>query len=422
MPDLSNHNLDEFFQQGSEKYDFDYKPAAWTKMEAMLDRKERRRLAWWWFGIGVLLIGIILLVLLFFHQTEPIKSPSSIVAECSQEQTVLSAEPADSKENEQPGQHLSSEMEQTSGAIFSVKREAHGEKREDVRTEHTTVSRRLAGTVTPPLVQSIIAPPIAPGPTGNNPIKKAGRAIEPAAIPAQGLSLLQVLPLSPLKPIPGPARVEDIFPTQQEDTGLKLPSPISKNRLAFGPGASLALNSTGWGNFSRTAWKAGGVLEYQYASRYGLSIGLLYQKMNYNAGKGEYVPPKGFWTRKIAPEETDGQCILLEAPVLLRYYFQDFKKSGFFASAGFTSFFLLEEHYHYFYELPDPDLIRYWMTAKISRHWLATGHFSAGYQAMLTPKLALQAAPYLQVPLSGIGHGQVKIYSIGMDVRLLMAW
>lgn len=422
MSKYSNQNLDEFFQQGSEKYDFEYNPAAWAQMEAMLDRKERRRMAWWWFGTGVLLIiGITLLVLLFFHPTEPIKSPSPIVAEYSPKSTLLPAQPADCNEDEQSVQHLSSEMEQTTGATLSVKRVAPGEKKGGVRTEHTTIApRRTAGMVAPPVVQPMIKPPMAHSPTEDNRIKKAGQAIESAVIPAQRLGLLEVLPLSPLKPITGPGRVEDIFTSRQERTGLKIPSPMSKNRLSFGPSASLALNSTGWGDFSRTAWKAGGVLEYQYSSRYGLSIGLFYQKMNYSAEKGEYVPPKGFWTRKIAPEETDGQCILLEAPVLLKYYFQDFKKSGLFASAGFTSYFLLEEHYHYFYELPDPDLIRYWMTDQVSRHWLATGQFSVGYQAMLTPKLSLQAAPYLQVPLSGIGHGQVKIYSIGMDVRILL--
>lgn len=145
--------------------------------------------------------------------------------------------------------------------------------------------------------------------------------------------------------------------------------------------------------------------------------------MNYVAGKGEYMPPYGFWTRRIAPESTRGLCNMLEIPVLLKYYPGGYSGKGFFVSAGASSYVFLMEEYWYEYAAEDPDLIRWWQTGKDQAHWFAFGQLAAGYQASLSKRWALQVEPYLQIPFSGVGHGQVEIYSLGINARLLWkAW
>ncbi len=404
MPDLTNHNLDEFFQCGAERYDFGYNPAAWAKMEAMLRRRERRRMAWWWFGIGLGIAGGLLLAWFFFGHPEPAANRPPLAAEAD-----AGARAGESLADLSPAEVKTKESSAASGVQTAEK--ARGKNQQfAARAEEKQQAPTTAAVAAPP---PDAAPESSRSPLALHPVIESQTAPgqpQSAAAPLAGLP--PVLPKE-LYPLPGKA----------EQPGFRLkptPPPPPGERLSFGPACSGALNSVGWGDFSSTAWKAGGALEYRYASKYALSIELLYQKMNYRAGRGEYIPPKGFWTRKIAPVETVGQCTVLEMPVLLKYYPRSAGRSGPFAGAGFTSFFLLNEGYHYLYEQTDPDLIRWWRTDEGSRHWFAIGRLSLGYQKALSPRMALQAAPYLQVPLSGIGHGQVKLYSAGIGLRLMM--
>jgi hypothetical protein len=39
---------------------------------------------------------------------------------------------------------------------------------------------------------------------------------------------------------------------------------------------------------------------------------------------------------------------------------------------------------------------------------------SAGYEKKLSSKIFLTAEPYLNLPLTGIGYGKVKLYSAGI--------
>lgn len=408
MPDLKNHNLDEFFQRGAERYDFGYNPAAWAKMEAMLRRKERRRMAWWWLGIGLGIAGILLLAWFFFGnpEPEPAASRPPLAAEA-----VTGARTGESPTDLAPAEVKTKKS--TPGPGVKATEKAREKKQQAIaRAGEKQPAPASAG---PAPHQPEAGPENSRGPLAPHPVSENGAAPEsPHAAEAPLAALPPVLPKQ-LHPLPGK--------TEQPGSWLKPPPPpppAPVGRLSFGPACSGALNSVGWGDFSSAAWKAGGALEYRYASKYTLSIGLLYQKMSYRAGRGEYIPPKGFWTRKIAPVETEGQCTLLEMPVLLQYYPRSAKRSGPFAGAGFTSFFLLNEGYHYIYEQTDPDLVRWWRTDESSRHWFATGRLSLGYQKVLSPRMALQAAPYLQAPLSGIGHGQVKLYSVGIGLRLMM--
>ncbi|NJL74404.1 MAG: hypothetical protein HC892_04505 [Saprospiraceae bacterium] len=59
MPDWTPKDIDHLFKVGSEQYNFEYNPAAWAQMEALLDRDRRKKLIWWWFW-GIFISAIIL--------------------------------------------------------------------------------------------------------------------------------------------------------------------------------------------------------------------------------------------------------------------------------------------------------------------------------------------------------------------------
>ncbi|MCB0570952.1 MAG: hypothetical protein KDC66_14350 [Phaeodactylibacter sp.] len=439
MWDKSQEELDRLFQQGSEQYDFEYNAEAWAQMEALLDKSRRRRLFWWW------LIGLacLLAIAVCFLSKEPPEMVDVKTGRPHAGQNILPNEKAEASA-ETPAA--------TSGGVSQLPRlqvaDESGPQPSGLPPSANTAKARAENKN---LASELITP------EGKLPKAATGHSATPAAqpqlsetdgtagfpLPLPGLSfpsmpgdtllatplvaasrekmtaaLLPVLPLVPvasglsevvtLEPyLPEPAAVG---PSVKDDENIN-------HALVLGLLAAGETASSGLDDFSRINLKFGGQVEYRYAGRYSTSLGLNYIRMWYEAGEGEYVPPKGFWTRQIAPQSTEGVCRILEIPVLVGYYPKGITASGFYARAGLTSYIMLREYYHYYYDLPDPDLIRHWGTKEDSRHWLGIGHFSAGFQQKIGGRFFLQAAPYLQVPLTGVGHGNVHLWSAGLNAR-----
>ncbi|RMG77336.1 MAG: hypothetical protein D6714_19950, partial [Bacteroidetes bacterium] len=177
--------------------------------------------------------------------------------------------------------------------------------------------------------------------------------------------------------------------------------------------------SVGTDNFSKTSWGIGPKIEWFPSDRFSVGLSAIFSLKNYFAGTGEYIPPKGFWTRKIPPQSTDGHCLILELPVEGHYFPKGRTRTGFFAGAGVNSFILLRENYTYHYDLPDPDLIRNWHTANQNQHWFGIAQFSIGRQFVYPNQKSMRLSTFLQIPMTGIGHGQVKLWSAGLQWEIL---
>ena len=171
------------------------------------------------------------------------------------------------------------------------------------------------------------------------------------------------------------------------------------------------------GNLSAVNWHFGGLIEYRFRGKYSVNLGANYSRKSYKAGEGEYVPPIGFWTRAIAPQSTEATTRILQVPILFGFYPKASDQSGFYVQAGLTSYFMLKERYAYNYDLPDPDLRRKWGTKNQFNHWLGIGQLSIGYNLLLGNMTSLQIEPYIQIPFSGVGHGNVKVWSIGLSSK-----
>ena len=110
-------------------------------------------------------------------------------------------------------------------------------------------------------------------------------------------------------------------------------------------------------------------------------------------------------------------CLFLEIPLLMGYYPQTYQRSGFFAQLGITSYLMLREQYDYSYEFPNAELVQKWVGKNKNQHWFGIGQVAIGYQKRFNKKLSLQFVPYIQIPLTGIGHGAVNLWSTGLQVK-----
>ena len=58
----------------------------------------------------------------------------------------------------------------------------------------------------------------------------------------------------------------------------------------------------------------------------------------------------------------------------------------------------------------------YWGGENENYHFLSILNFSAGFEHPIDDKYSILAEPYVNIPLGGVGFGEVDLHSAGMEV------
>ena len=447
MSDKDQMELDKLFQSGSEQHDFEYNPDAWGQMATLLDKDNRKRAFIWWFAIGV---GLLLLIGVFlcFASLSPKNSDKN------QAIHPLINKQTDQGEIKQPSFNKNKKEDIVAvttapSSVSSTGSDAIIQEKSDHSTENIGDTPEREAAVLP--VESVITnerntrpskkqtkPPIAIFvPISTETIEEdsddlvIGKNKIPAIIKHKETIVLQEDKNKQNKlrlvEIPDyiPSLLYSFLSNKKENIEMgtvpslrKKQGNSSSNTLKIGILVATEVTVLGFDNITKPNFKAGVHLEYGYGRKYSLNIGANYIRKNYEAGSGEYIPPKGFWTRKIPPQSTTGVCNILEIPITLDYFFKGHQQSGFYAKAGLMSYIILRERYNYFYDLPDIDLIREWGTNDSSQYWFGISQLSFGHQKIYNNGFSKQMSAYIQTPLTGIGHGNVKMWSMGLSLKV----
>ena len=175
-------------------------------------------------------------------------------------------------------------------------------------------------------------------------------------------------------------------------------------------------SNAGSKGYSDWDWRLGFSVNYFPFRKIGIGLGVNYISDSYQAGKYDYSPQKGYWTDKVAPEWTDAKCEILEIPLSVSYHPGGLRRSGFFGVAGISSIIMLSEAYYYNYEDPQPHYRKSWYGSMANKDWFSMMEFDLGYQWRLGHNQILQISPFVQLPVRGIGHGNVMLNTYGIRV------
>jgi len=404
MADWSPKDLDKLFQDGSEQHDFPYNPDAWNQMEDLLEKDKKRRFFWWILGAtGLISLLIFGWIQLNDSNSKKIENPiSSSDHKSAFNEIAKHIEKNDSSDSSstilQSWNNIGRQRIEFKNPISCVETFPA-----NLLEQNSIVSNQKRKSVTQKIdtpIKKSISQPIN--------INKKEIAIhsdtqntstininEIASISIQELDIQNKLVNSSIKPLPKP----------------------KNNRFFLGLVLGADGSSVDATDFTNINWEIGVQTGYRFGKRFSFDIGLTYTQQKYQAKKDDYTPPQGFWTRKIAPEYTQAECNILEIPMTLGYFHNGFMNQGVYTNIGVTSYFMLKERYNFFYDLPDADLRRKWGTENENFHLFSMAQLGFGYQFINRYNHTLQIEPYAQIPLSGIGHGQVKLYSFGINLR-----
>lgn len=406
--------LESFFKKKAGEYNIQYKEDDWQKLEGRLDAVDKQHAARkrrWIAAAAILFLFSILGYITYEQQqkinqlnerltnsetiTNPAPSqPTSPDLASNQEDSVgeLSSSPEKAAETPEPdvvanqpsGQPTATPKANNAEANLATNEITENESRYDFLSETNLVA---------------ISAKDSPGFGGRSP---AISAIKP---PKFNTNI---------------AAIESPRANSSATTPTRSPSSQRTfSRFTVGMLAGPDLSTVGgFSNFHNPGSKLGLMVEYNISQNLSISVGAIRSDVRYEAAGNEYNPPQGYWSYGTVPDQTVGRCILIDIPISLKYNFLHFEHSRLYASAGLSSYIMLDEDYQFNYDYNRPELKQRWHERTGTRHWMSNATLSVGYELDIMRNVSLRAEPFLKVPLQEVGWANVKLYSMGTLVSL----
>lgn len=155
---------------------------------------------------------------------------------------------------------------------------------------------------------------------------------------------------------------------------------------------------------------------YHLNKNLSLQAGVYTGKKTYTAGDGDYTIKPGSYISKIININAD--CYFYTIPISVRYDVFQKKKYHIYAVAGLSSLFSKRETYDYHFYNRNGMYRNMISTYKNNTDLFSVANLSLGFEQMLTHGIYLQAEPYIDVPVSGVGEGKVRLYSTGFHAGI----
>lgn len=157
---------------------------------------------------------------------------------------------------------------------------------------------------------------------------------------------------------------------------------------------------------------------YHFNNRWSVHTGLIYTQKNYKVAGKDFTAPKGTWVSYYNLENVTGYCRMWEVPLQVRYTMGKKENKSSFFSVGLSSYFMTKESYDYFYYYNNQPVTRNSTLDSDDTHVLSIAHFSVGFENKISKKWALQVEPYAKIPLGGVGYGNIRLSSFGLNFSL----
>lgn len=171
---------------------------------------------------------------------------------------------------------------------------------------------------------------------------------------------------------------------------------------------------------SRAGANYGLVAGWRFNDRISVETGLLRSNKNYETS-GQYFSMKNM-TGAMPPDmklmDVKSTTDLLQVPVHFRYDVINKSQHRLFGSAGFSSYVLFREDNRYHTMHNGTEGMMY-STYKNRRSYIA-GSFdlAIGYEKRIGKQSSLRISPYTQLPLKGMGMGELQLTTAGVRLAL----
>ena len=430
---------DKRIKEAADHYHPEYDDTAWQKMEQLLDEhlpveKERKRI---FFLIPSLLFIGCLLLLIGLYNWENNKSETSQnpLSKNKTEKAIVTNPPNDSKKitgqtplenkknvatitkekqgieedntnsagerSEKTKPPVSSSVDhQNQNVVSAIENDLADKQNDELKKEEA-----IAKTNNPDEINQE-ENPVSPNTTQENESNFLSADKNENKDSTQKLSIDKEL-----------AKQNDIAKTEKLNTkniSKRTKNDFSNNfalSISAGPGIS-GVHENKMGKLT-LAYGAG--LSYAISKKLNIQTGFYLSKKIYSVSPKDYKMPAGSLGNYEYLKNVDANCIVYEIPVKLDYNFGKTKNHNWFVSGGLSSYLMKKENYEYYFKTPTGQMYdKDWNISNKNKHFFSVLSISGGYQYFLNKQFSIIVEPYVNLPLTGIGAGKVKLNSGGI--------
>lgn len=202
-----------------------------------------------------------------------------------------------------------------------------------------------------------------------------------------------------------------------DSTPPRRPAPRPPYRVVVGLLAGPSASGVRTAQSARLGLDYGLTLEYRFTTRLRLRGGLLSSQKHYLAASTDYQAPAA-WQWYPGTYDLVASCRVTEIPLDLRYDVVDRKTFTVFTSLGLNSLLMRDERYSYDWTMNGQTSTKSAQVLKGSNHFLSVLNLAVGFEKPLGTRWSVQAEPFWQVPLGGVGAGKVRLTSAGASFSL----
>ncbi len=153
--------------------------------------------------------------------------------------------------------------------------------------------------------------------------------------------------------------------------------------------------------------------------RLGITTGVQMARKVYQTDFSNYRPVTNY-VFPVLPSTVDADCRVLDIPLNLNYIVFNKGDNKIELSAGASSYFMIEEKYNFKYQLYSPGVRypRHYEVRNQNKHLMGVGNLAVSYERKLGKNAGIAVQPFVKLPLTEIGFGNVKLMSAGVSANL----
>jgi hypothetical protein len=163
---------------------------------------------------------------------------------------------------------------------------------------------------------------------------------------------------------------------------------------------------------SKISSNVGMLVTYALNNKISVTSGAVYSKKFYNS-VGNYSQSNSYTSK---PFEVDADCNVIDIPLNVNYKIFHKKNIAVSVNTGLSSYLMLKERYNYI--TGEAGTVQQTSTLEIrnqNQHIFGIANVSISVDRKITPSVSIGIQPFMKIPLTGIGNGNVDLKSTGLS-------
>ena len=402
MKEFDKHEFDEIFRAGLSAPDLNEIDEDWELMKARLQKGRKRTIVPYYLIFLTSVAAVLLLVFSVVFNSDQTAQDQTIVVNKNNEK-ALPLEVAGSEEKipEPVTEKLTSEAKEEispkSPSIYSKTLNSVSEPNKQYLNEGTVqmegntfaLSGDLSSASTP-TNQQVISEPVAT------------ETILASANPVNGNN---------------PAGSNSVSITENQKETKEESNPKG-SRLSLAINLAPDLNGVEQFQSDKISYSIGAGLIYKISSKLSVEAGAAYGRKSYQTGFSSFRPAS-YNLFQVKPNAVSSGFDVMDIQLNLDYTLLKRGKSSIGVGAGISSYLMLDEEYSFTYPNIHARGLSSFHTGYQNNHFLGIANLNLSYKRILTNNVKLAINPYLKLPLTDLGYGNIRLRSAGMSIGVI---